>query len=97
MNGQLAGVRVGFDVEVHAAGANGLDLTAHGPIALDVHYELTPQDGGSHVKASVGLRKARGITGRLVASATGALLSAGALDGAAGRIARAAEATAVAA
>ncbi len=97
VNGQLAGVRVGFDVEVHAAGANGLDLTAHGPIALDVHYELTPQDGGSRVKASVGLRKARGITGRLVASATGALLSAGALDGAAGRIARAAEATAVAA
>ena len=61
-----------------------------GPIALDVHYELTPQHGGSRVKASVGVRKARGITGRLVASATGALLTAGALDGAAGRIARAA-------
>ena len=97
VNGQLAGVRVGFDVEVHSAGAGGLDLTAHGPVALDVHYELTPTAGGSSVKASVGLRKARGITGRLVASATGALLSAGALEGAAGRIARAAEATAVAA
>ena len=97
VNGQLAGVRVGFDVEVHSAGAGGLDLTARGPVDLDVHYELTPERGGSRVTASVGLRKARGITGRLVASATGALLSAGALDGAAGRIARAAEATAVAA
>ena len=32
-----------------------------------------------------------GLTGRLVANATSALLSAGALDGATGRIARAAE------
>jgi len=43
---------------------------------------------------SVAMRRAKGLTGRLVASATGALLSAGALEGAAGRIARAAEATA---
>ena len=92
VNGQLAGVRVGFDVEVHAAGAEGLDLTASGPVDLDVRYELSPAGDGSRVTASVGLRKARGITGRLVASATGALLTAGALDGAAGRIARAAEA-----
>ena len=97
VNGQLAGVRVGFDVEVHTAGAGGLDLTAHGPIALDVRYELAPESGGSRVTASVSVHRARGITGRLVASATGALLSAGALDGAAGRIARAAEATAAAA
>jgi uncharacterized protein YndB with AHSA1/START domain len=95
VNGQLAGVRVGFDVEVHAAGADGLDLTAHGPVALDVHYELTPTAGGSQVTASVAMRRAKGLTGRLVASATGALLSAGALEGAAGRIARAAEATPV--
>jgi len=93
VKGQLAGVRVGFDVEVHAAGADGLDLTAHGPVALDVHYGLVPTAGGSQVTASVALRRAKGLTGRLVASATGALLSAGALEGAAGRIARAAEAT----
>ena len=38
------------------------------------------------------LRRGGGLTGRLVANATAALLSAGALDGAAGRIVRAAEA-----
>lgn len=96
VNGNLAGVRVGFDVEVHAAGADGLDLTAYGPVALDVHYELIPTTGGSRVTASVAMHRAKGLTGRLVAKATGALLSAGALDGAAGRIARAAEATTVA-
>ena len=37
------------------------------------------------------VRGGGGITGRLVARATAALLAAGALDGAAGRIARAAE------
>ena len=37
------------------------------------------------------LRRGGGLTGRLVANATAALLSAGALEGAAGRIARVAE------
>jgi hypothetical protein len=38
------------------------------------------------------MRRSGGLTGRLVANATAALLSAGALEGAAGRIARVAEA-----
>ena len=46
---------------------------------------------GLRALASVSLRRGGGLTGRLVANATAALLSAGALDGAAGRIARAAE------
>ena len=38
--GQLAGERVRFDVEVHSAGADGLDLTAHGPGRVRRHlYE----------------------------------------------------------
>ena len=37
------------------------------------------------------MRRSGGLTGRLVANATAALLSAGALEGAAGRIARVAE------
>ncbi|HEY1276258.1 MAG TPA: hypothetical protein VGF25_15200 [Thermoleophilaceae bacterium] len=37
------------------------------------------------------LRRGGGLTGRVVANATAALLSAGALQAAAGRIARAAE------
>jgi len=91
VSGSLAGKRVGFDVEVHAADTNGLELTAQGPISIDVLYELEPVDGGSEVTASVGLHDGSGLTGRLLAKATGALLKGGALNAAAGRIARAAE------
>jgi uncharacterized protein YndB with AHSA1/START domain len=91
VSGRLAGVRVGFDVEVHAADEEGVELTAHGPIGLDVRYELAPAAGGSEVAATISLRRGGGITGRLISQATAALLSAGALDGAARGIARAAE------
>jgi len=91
VTGSLAGVRVGFDVEIHAADADGIELSADGPIGIDVRYELLPAVGGSEVSATVSLRQAGGITGRLLSRATAALLSAGALEGAAGRIARAAE------
>ena len=56
-----------------------------------MRYELAPADAGSELNASVSLRPGGGITGRLVANATAALLTAGVLDGAADRIARAAE------
>ncbi len=92
VSGSLGGLRVGFDVEVHDAGAQRLDLTASGPIALDVRYEVAATSAGSDVTASVELRSSRGLTGRVISKATGALLAAGALDGAARRIARAAEA-----
>jgi len=91
VSGSLAGKRVGFDVEVHVADEGGLELTADGPISIDVLYQLEPVAGGSEVTASVGVRDGSGFTGRLLAKATGALLKAGALDAAAGRIARAAE------
>jgi len=91
VTGKVAGVRVGFDVEVHSADEEILELSADGPIGIDVRYELQPADAGAEVLASVSLRSGRGLTGRLVANATAALLSAGVLDGAAGRIARAAE------
>jgi hypothetical protein len=91
VTGKLAGVRVGFDVEVHAADEDVLELSADGPVGLDVRYELAPAEMGSELYASVSLRRGGGITGRLVANATAALLAAGALEGAAGRIARAAE------
>lgn len=92
VSGSLAGRRVGFEVEVHAADTNGLELTAAGPISIDVLYALEPIDGGSEVRASIGVRGGSGLTGRLLAAATSALLKGGALDLAAGRIARAAEA-----
>jgi uncharacterized protein YndB with AHSA1/START domain len=91
VTGKVAGVRVGFDVEVHAADSGVLELTADGPVGIDVRYELAPADDGSELNATVSLRRGGGLTGRLVANATAALLAAGALDGAAGRIARAAE------
>ena len=91
VSGKLAGVRVGFDIEVHAADEDGVELTAHGPIGIDVSYEIAPAAGGSEVTAAVSLRRGGGITGRLISQATAALLSAGALDGAARGIARAAE------
>jgi hypothetical protein len=91
VSGNLAGFRVGFDVEVHAAGSDGLELTAQGPIGFDVRYGLAPRGDGSEVVASVALHRGGGLTGRLIGKATEALLSAGALDTAAGRVARAAE------
>lgn len=90
--GSLAGRRVGFDVHVRAADERSLELTAEGPISFEVVYELEPVDEGSEVTAAVGVRDGPGLTGRLLAAATGALLRGGALDAAAGRIARAAEA-----
>lgn len=91
VTGKVAGVRVGFDVEVHTADQARLELSAEGPIALDVRYELSGSDAGAELNASVSIRRGNGLTGRLVANATAALLSAGALEGAAGRIARVAE------
>ena len=91
VTGKLAGISMGFDVEVKAADEAGLELHAEGPIGIDVRYDLVAADGGSELSAHVSVRRGGGITGRLVANATSALLSAGALDGATGRIARAAE------
>ena len=91
VSGRVAGVSVTFDVAVHAATDGRLELSADGPIGLDVRYELEPASGGAELTASVAIRRGGGLTGRFVASATETLLSAGALDGATGRIARAAE------
>ncbi|UJA20558.1 hypothetical protein HJD18_10300 [Thermoleophilia bacterium SCSIO 60948] len=96
VSGSLAGMRVGFDVEVHEASSHGLRLTATGPIAIDVSYELSGDPEAIEVDATVAVR-AKGITGRVLGKATEALLAAGALEGATGRIARAAAAAPVAA
>jgi hypothetical protein len=92
VTGRLAGVPVSFDVEVLAADTARLEISAEGPIGLEVRYDLAPADQGAEMTASVRVRRSGGLTGRVVASAAATLLSAGALDGATGRIARAAEA-----
>ena len=58
VTGRLAGVAVEFDVEVHAADEAGLQLSADGPIGLDVHYQLAQASSGSALNASVSLRVA---------------------------------------
>jgi hypothetical protein len=88
VSGKLAGRRVGFDLEVHEASGRGLTLAAEGPVGFDVDYRLAAVDGGSEVQASVSVRPSRGIVGRLLAEATSALLSAGALEAALSRVAR---------
>lgn len=88
VSGKLAGRRVGFDVEVHEADAEALSLSADGPVGFDVRYDLAPVKRGSEVRASVAVRNGRGLAGRLLAEATNALLAAGALEIAVGRIAR---------
>jgi hypothetical protein len=88
VSGKLAGRRVGFDLEVHEASGRGLALAADGPVGFDVDYRLAPVEGGSEVRASVSVRPSGGIAGRLIAQATSALLSAGALEAALSRVAR---------
>ena len=88
VSGKLAGKRVGFDVEVHEAADGRLRLSADGPVGFDVRYDLEPAPCGSEMRASVSVRPARGLAGRLMAEATNALLAAGALQAAVSRIAR---------
>jgi hypothetical protein len=88
VTGRLAGRCVDFDVEVYEAEPGRLTLVATGPIELDVAYDLAPAGAGSEVRASVCVRRGKGLTGRLLAEATNALLSAGALTHAVSRLAR---------
>ena len=87
VSGRLAGRRVGFDVEIHEADPRRLALAAHGPVGLDVAYDLSATEDGSEVHASISVRRGKGITGRLIAEATAALLTAGALTHAVSRLA----------
>ena len=90
VSGRLAGVRVGFDVEVERADAAQLRLRASGPVDMDVAYAFSAQPDGTAVSASISLRRGRGLTGRLMTEATAGLLRAGALTTAVSRIAAAA-------
>ena len=85
VQGELAGRTVRMDVDVHRAGAEGLALTARGPIELDVEYALSRVPRGSRLRASVSVG-GRGVSGRLLASVTEVLLRAGALHVAVGRL-----------
>jgi hypothetical protein len=93
VSGKLARFGASFDVEVEAAHEERFALFAHGPVDLDVEYELFADGDGTDVWVSVGVKPRGGLSGRLLAQATEALLRAGALDRALGRIAEEIEET----
>lgn len=85
VGGGLAGRRLEFDIDVHEAADGRLALRAEGPIDIDVEYVVTPSSADSAAVRSSELRASvtvtgRGLTGRILATATDALLAAGALD-----------------
>jgi hypothetical protein len=86
VSGRLAGQEIGFDVEVHRADEAGLALSADGPVALDVAYQLRAANAGSELSASIAVLPRRGLRARLLAEATAAVLAGGALQHALGRI-----------
>jgi carbon monoxide dehydrogenase subunit G len=86
VSGKLAGVRVGFDVEVHRADDRRLALTACGPVHMDVAYDVASSGHGTEVHASVSVRPGRGLLSKVLAEATAALLGAGALTAAVDRL-----------
>ena len=93
VSGRLAGVRVGFDVEVHAADERRLALSAcgvGGGLIMDVAYDVAPSPAGTEVRASVSVRPGRGLLSTVMAEATAGMLRAGALSQAVDRLARAA-------
>jgi hypothetical protein len=91
VRGALAGRSLEFDVDVSEADDGRLVLTATGPIRLDVEYLAVANAAGSDLRASVAV-SGRGLMGRVLAQATDALLAAGALSTAVGRLARELEA-----
>jgi hypothetical protein len=87
VQGRVAGIGVGFDVEVTKAEGATLELFASGPIDIEVRYGIARCSAGSRVEAVVDVRGGRGMSGRVVATTVRALLAAGALDSALVRIA----------
>ena len=88
MAGRVAGVSVSFEIEVEHADDGRLALTACGPMTLDVEYEVYPASPDQvELWATVTVRGAKSISGRLAAAATEALLRGGALTLALSRIA----------
>jgi len=88
VSGKLAGVRVGFDVEVHHADDRRLQLRAKGPVSMDVAYDVAPTGAATEVRASVSVHPGRGLMSSMMAEVTAGMLRAGALTAAVDRIAR---------
>ena len=88
LTGKLAGRSVKFEVNVLKASDGQLELHAKGPVEMDVRYIAAELGEMTEVKASVAVRSAGGLMGRLISSATDALLAGGALNIAVQSVAR---------
>jgi hypothetical protein len=88
LTGKLAGRTVKFDVDVIKASDGQLELHARGPVEMDVRYDAELLGEVTEVKASVAVRSAGGLLGRVLSSATDALLAGGALNIAVQSVAR---------
>jgi hypothetical protein len=88
LSGKLAGRGVSFDVEVIKASDGQLELRAVGPVEMDVAYDAVAAGGATEVVASVKVRSTGGLIGRMLSSATDALLAGGALNVAVQGVAR---------
>ena len=80
LSGKLAGRSVKFEVKVIKASDGQLELRATGPVEMDVSYDAVTLGDMTEVTASVAVRSAGGLLGRLLTSATDALLAGGALN-----------------
>jgi hypothetical protein len=87
LSGRLAGRRIEFAIEVREARDGRLALAAPGPVDMDVRWGVE----GGELEARVDVHEGRGLGGRLLSSATEALLRAGSLERAAASVARMAE------
>jgi hypothetical protein len=88
LTGKLAGRSVKFEVDVLKASDGRLELVARGPVEMDVRYDAELLGEVTEVKASVAVRSGGGLLGRLLSSATDALLAGGALNLAVQSVAR---------
>jgi hypothetical protein len=88
LTGKLAGRSVKFDVEVLQASDGRLELQARGPVEMDVRYDAALSGDVTEVTAEVAVRSSGGLLGRLLSSATDALLAGGALNIAVQSVAR---------
>jgi hypothetical protein len=88
LSGKLAGRGVSFDVEVIKASDGQLELRAVGPVEMDVAYDAIAAGDATEVVASVAVRSTGGLFGRMLSSATDALLAGGALNVAVQGVAR---------
>src|SRR2546423_14649567 len=64
VEGRVAGIGVGFDVEVTRAEGATLELFASGPVDIDVRYGISRQGAASAGEAGVGGRRGPGLSRR---------------------------------